>query len=251
MNYSINEVFVTVQGEGHHAGRKAVFVRFAGCNMWDGNPDHRAKGKGACAKWCDTDFLKGKKTDLNMLVQTMTLAWGQHGYVPFCVLSGGEPALQVDIHLLRELELWDIAIETNGTIQLPGFRKLWVTLSPKLMADGKLPKLANLHRIDELKIILPGSTVVGHGWSDDQLNEVFDWAEERGCQHFYVQPMDPVDPSKVDVTLLRRNYDRTNGKLRGLLNASWKFNIERCYGFVIANPEWRISAQTHKMLNLP
>lgn len=252
MTYVINEVFRTVQGEGYHAGRKAIFVRFAGCNLWDGNPDNRSKGKGACAKWCDTDFFKGVKTDLKQLEQTMYLAWDKPAGDYFCVLTGGEPALQIDQELIGRLEYsgWEIAVETNGTVKLPFSNVIWTTCSPKLLANGGKRKL-RLDRVDELKVVMPGSTVAGKGWTDEQLGELEDWATKLGCKRFYVAPMDPTVPDYVDVTLLRRNYDRKNGHLRGLLNASWKFNKERCYDFVIANPKWRISAQTHKMLNLP
>lgn len=209
---------------------------------------------GLLAKNCDTDFFKGRKVDKEELAQTMKLAWGPIGVdPPFAVLTGGEPAMQVDDALIWHLSGWDLAIETNGTIEVPGDHDnlVCVTVSPKLRNDRKPPKLADLERVDELKVILPGSTIVGHGWTDNELRELASWAEDRGCEHFYVQPMDPIDPTRVDVSLLRRNYDRGNARLRGLLNASWKFNVERCKDFVMENPRWRINSQTHKMLNLP
>ena len=161
--YAVKETFRTIQGEGHHAGTPALFIRFAGCNMWSGLDKDRdrdaAKNGAKCPLWCDTDFVDGEKTTLMDLRSVID---GQNA-VPLIVLTGGEPLLQVDDALLTML--WNaapeacVAIETNGT-EMPRFDltpsllrtdpKLWITLSPKRSrADTRLG------RANELKLVWP------------------------------------------------------------------------------------------------
>src|SRR5436190_1229139 len=133
MTYRVNEIFYSIQGEGHHAGRPAVFVRFSGCNLWSGREQDRHK---AVCQFCDTDFQKFTKyQEPQDLVEHVTDylpadAWDYR--TPMVVLTGGEPMLQVDRDLVMELlsvPLY-VAIETNGTQPIPFFVD-WICVSPK------------------------------------------------------------------------------------------------------------------------
>lgn len=140
MTYAVKEIFYTLQGEGLNAGRAAVFVRFSGCNLWSGREEDRHKGTGGCARWCDTNFFGtdgeggGRFQSADDLARRIAATW--RGQTPnarkLAVLTGGEPALQVDEPLITALhdEGFEVAIETNGTVPLP--RGIdWVCVSPK------------------------------------------------------------------------------------------------------------------------
>ena len=149
MTYAVKEIFKTIQGEGHHAGRVAVFCRFAGCNLWSGREEDRAS---AVCKFCDTDFVGGTKYETaEKLAREIEATWGlSSNRDRMVVLTGGEPALQYDARLEQELRRRNfyIAIETNGTVPIEGFPD-WICLSPK----------ANTHLVErevsELKVIFP------------------------------------------------------------------------------------------------
>jgi len=152
MTYSIKELFYTLQGEGAHAGRPAVFCRFAGCNLWSGREDDRAT---ATCRFCDTDFVGtdgtgGGKFDAAGLADAIAALWPANREGRFVVLTGGEPLLQVDSGLIDALQDrgFYVAVETNGTIPPP--RNLdWVCVSPKAGAE------LVVHRGDELKVVVP------------------------------------------------------------------------------------------------
>ncbi|MBJ7438208.1 MAG: 7-carboxy-7-deazaguanine synthase [Sphingopyxis sp.] len=153
MTYAVKEIFLTLQGEGAQAGRRAVFCRFAGCNLWTGREQDRAK---ATCKFCDTDFvgtdgtLGGKYADAAALAETIAECWGQGDDDRYVVLTGGEPMLQVDAALIDALheQRFAIAIETNGTLAVP--RSIdWICVSPK--AGSELVQLSG----DELKLVWP------------------------------------------------------------------------------------------------
>ena len=139
MTYSVKEIFYTLQGEGHHAGRPAVFCRFAGCNLWSGTEDSRAN---AVCQFCDTDFVGtdgeggGKFTSAEALAATINGLWPTaypaHKYVVF---TGGEPLLQLDAALIDAIHAlgFEVAIETNGTLPVP-VGVDWVCVSPKMGA---------------------------------------------------------------------------------------------------------------------
>src|SRR5471032_1584977 len=149
MTYSVKEVFYTLQGEGAQSGRPAVFLRFAGCNLWTGLEKDRAD---AVCKFCDTDFVGtdgsdgGKFTDAESLAKTVSGKWPGGGK-PYVVCTGGEPLLQLDAPLIAALHEkgFEIAIETNGTLEPPPGID-WICVSPK--ADA--PQL--LQQGDELKL---------------------------------------------------------------------------------------------------
>src|SRR3954470_11734096 len=133
--YTVKEIFYTLQGEGANAGRPAVFCRFAGCNLWSGREADRA---GAVCKFCDTDFLGtdgsggGKFAAADDLAGRIASHWPDRAGRRFAVLTGGEPALQLDAALVAALHGrgFEIAIETNGTVELPPGLD-WVCVSPK------------------------------------------------------------------------------------------------------------------------
>ena len=124
---TIKEMFYSIQGEGHSAGRAAVFCRFTGCNLWSGRQEDRGE---SCSGWCDTDFLGGEKLSEAEIRDRAERLFHGSGGKPLIVFTGGEPALQLTNTLLRQFKGWDIEIETNGTIPLPS-EPCWVTVSPK------------------------------------------------------------------------------------------------------------------------
>ena len=153
MSYAVKEMFLTLQGEGVQAGRRAVFVRFAGCNLWSGREQDRAS---AICRFCDTDFVGvdgvggGRFADAAALVAAVEGFWGTTRDQRFVVLTGGEPMLQVDDALVEALHAagFFIAIESNGTIAAhPGID--WVCISPK--AGSQVVQRSG----QELKLVWP------------------------------------------------------------------------------------------------
>lgn len=176
MVYAVKEAFKTLQGEGRHAGRAAVFCRFAGCNLWSGREQDRAAAE---CRFCDTDFVGtsgeggGKFGDAQALAAHLAALWGPGREERFAVLTGGEPMLQIDAALVDALhaEGFEIAVETNGTLPAtPGLD--WICVSPK--AGTTLAQT----RGDELKLVYPQEG------ADPALYENLDF------RHFLLQPMD-------------------------------------------------------------
>jgi 7-carboxy-7-deazaguanine synthase (Cx14CxxC type) len=200
MSYAVKEMFLTLQGEGVNAGRRAVFVRFAGCNLWSGREQDRAT---AVCRFCDTDFVGtdgaggGKFSDAAELAAAVAAHWGQGRDERFVVLTGGEPMLQVDDALVTALHAagFVIAIESNGTIAAhPGID--WVCISPK--AGSVVVQRSG----DELKLVWPqpGSDVAA----------IESWA----FTHFLVQPMDDAAQAEnqaaaIDFVLARPKWRLT------------------------------------------
>ncbi|MDG5489346.1 7-carboxy-7-deazaguanine synthase [Sphingomonas sp. BGYR3] len=176
MGYAVKEMFLTLQGEGVQAGRRAVFVRFAGCNLWSGREQDRAS---AVCRFCDTDFVGtdgdggGKFADASALADAVAAKWGGEPERRFVVLTGGEPMLQVDAALVAALHDrgFMIAIETNGTLPVePGID--WVCVSPK--AGSTVVQRSG----NELKLVWP------------QPGSDVDAMETWAFDHLLVQPMD-------------------------------------------------------------
>lgn len=175
MSYSVKETFLTVQGEGGQAGRPAVFLRFAGCNLWNGLERDRAS---AVCDFCDTDFVGmdgpggGRFANADDLADHMAAFWPGGGK-PLVVCTGGEPLLQLDAPLIEAFHArgFEIAIETNGTIAAPDGID-WITVSPK-GASEIVQKQGH-----ELKLVYPQP-----GLNPDAY---LDWSFER----FSLQPMD-------------------------------------------------------------
>jgi len=178
MSYAVKEMFLTLQGEGMQVGRRAVFLRFAGCNLWSGREEDRA---GAQCTFCDTDFVGidgdngGRYPNADALADRAAELWGEFD-APFLVMTGGEPLLQVDIALIAALKArgFETAVETNGT-QPPPPGIDWICVSPKSGTDVVLRKG------NELKLVWPQAGL------DPQEFETWDF------EHLLIQPMDGPD----------------------------------------------------------
>jgi 7-carboxy-7-deazaguanine synthase (Cx14CxxC type) len=176
MNYQVKEIYYTLQGEGARAGRAAVFLRFAGCNLWSGREHDRAA---ATCKFCDTDFVGtdglggGKFARVELLSHAVAHKWPKGQGTPYVVCTGGEPLLQLDAPLIRALqdEGFEVGIETNGTL-LPPEGIDWICVSPKAGSD-LLVVTGN-----ELKLIYPQKGAEPERYT----GLAFD--------HFFLQPMD-------------------------------------------------------------
>ena len=213
MTYSVKEIYYTLQGEGAHTGRPAVFLRFAGCNLWSGREEHREQ---AVCRFCDTEFVGtngrggGKFASAAALAAAVKHEWvvGAEGIRPYVVCTGGEPLLQLDTAAIDSLHKsgFEIGVETNGTIEAPTGID-WLCVSPK----GNAP-VAQLTG-DELKLVFPQV-------EEEAQPERFAMLQ---FQHFYIQPMDGPD-----------------------IEANTKSAIEFC----LNNPQWRLSVQTHKYLGI-
>ena len=175
MSYAVKEIYYTLQGEGANAGRPAVLLRFAGCNLWSGREEDRATAQ---CDFCDTDFVGtdgpggGRFDSSEALARAVSAAWpGSAGR--FVVCTGGEPLLQLDEPLTAALHRagFEIAIETNGTL-LPPAGVDWVCVSPKAGVE------LVLRRGDELKLVFPQD-----GIAPESL-------EGLDFRHWFLQPMD-------------------------------------------------------------
>ena len=209
--YAVKECFYTLQGEGARTGRAAVFLRFAGCNLWSGLERDRAR---AVCKFCDTDFVGvdgpgGGKFDRPETLAARALSnWpSDGGGGKLVVCTGGEPLLQLDAPLIDALHAagFEIAIETNGTIKAPEGVD-WICVSPKSTA-ALAQKVG-----DELKLVFPQA---------DAPPEAF---AGLGFRHFFLQPMDGPDRAR---------------------------NTTLAVDYCLRHPQWRVSLQTHKMLGIP
>ena len=213
MTYSVKEIFYTLQGEGAHTGRPAVFCRFAGCNLWSGREQERKK---AVCQFCDTDFVGtdgtggGKFRTAAELANKVAAYWPKtagHAVKPFVVCTGGEPLLQLDVPAIRELHAcgFEVAVETNGTQPAPEGLD-WICVSPK--ADAELV----LKKGNELKLVYLQEKALPESFVDLEFD------------HFFLQPMD--------------------GPERDVLT-------QQVIAYCKANPKWRLSVQTHKILGIP
>ena len=176
MTYAVKECFLTLQGEGVQAGSRAVFLRFAGCNLWSGREEDRSSAQ---CRFCDTDIVGtdgangGKFTSAGDLAAHVSAMWGSGTERRLVVITGGEPMLQLDETLVEALHQqgFRVAVETNGT--LLAVRGIdWICVSPK--AGTRVVQRSG----DELKLVWPQEGI-------DPV-ELEAWAFE----HFLVQPMD-------------------------------------------------------------
>lgn len=210
MTYTVKEIFYTLQGEGTHTGRPAVFCRFSGCNLWTGREQDRAS---AICNFCDTDFVGvgpdgGKFRSPDELADAVARHWPSlngHGK-RFVVCTGGEPLLQLDEPAIAALHErgFEVAIETNGTLEPPSGID-WICVSPK--AGSKTV----LRRGSELKLVYPQPDAQPESFEADDFRD------------FYLQPMDGPD--------LARNT---------------QLALEYC----LAHPQWKLSLQTHKLVGI-
>lgn len=219
MTYSVKEMFYTLQGEGTHAGRPAVFCRFAGCNLWTGREADRAT---AVCRFCDTEFVGtdglggGKFADAVALAAAVAAFWpdtdaGREGQ-RFVVLTGGEPLLQVDTALVEALHAhgFEIAVETNGTVRAPAGLD-WVCVSPK--AGSTLLQQSG----QELKVVVPQA-----GFTEADLLAF----EQMDFKQLRVQAMDSALP--------------------GAQGKAMAWAVQWC----LDHPRWMLSVQTHKTLGI-
>jgi 7-carboxy-7-deazaguanine synthase len=209
MSYAVKERYYTLQGEGAQAGRAAVFLRFAGCNLWSGREEDRA---GAVCTFCDTDFVGvdgpggGRFADAASLADAVAALWPGGGK-PYVVCTGGEPLLQLDTALIDAFHArgFEVGVETNGTIAAPPGLD-WICVSPKAAA----PVVQTTGH--ELKLVYPQALAAPERFAD------------LAFEHFLIQPMDGPQLAA---------------------------NTAAALAFVRANPRWRLSIQTHKLLGIP
>lgn len=246
--YAVKEIFATLQGEGSRTGARSVFVRFAGCNLWDGRPEHRDRGHGACSLWCDTDFVGGTKMSANDISDAVHAAWNcpPTPGPTWVVISGGEPGLQLDKVLLDTLHASNcrVAVETNGSVANPAFADVdHLTVSPKIG-----PRLV-INSGTELKVVLPG-VADGVGWTDSDLADL---ENTTHFTHLYLQPQDFIDPRFVQVTALHRNLSnaKPGTPLQEVGDSLYRERVAKCLEFIARHPRWRLSLQTHKYIELP
>jgi len=212
MTYSVREIYYTLQGEGAQSGRPAVFLRFAGCNLWSGREVDR---DAAVCRFCDTEFVGtdgpggGKFATAEALAAAVKAAWPAPAGegVPYVVCTGGEPLLQLDDAAVRALHAtgFEVAVETNGTQPAPDGID-WICVSPKAQAE------VQLRRGDELKLVYPQTTAPPEAFDDLEFT------------HRFLQPMD--GPQLAE-------------------------NTARAAAYCLAHPVWRLSLQTHKLIGLP
>jgi 7-carboxy-7-deazaguanine synthase (Cx14CxxC type) len=215
--YTVKELFPTLQGEGAHSGRAAVFCRFAGCNLWSGREEDRAT---AICQFCDTDFVGsdglggGKFETAATLADAIELSWRSTSAGPqqrYVVFTGGEPLLQLDDELISALHQkgFEVAIETNGTLKVPKGID-WVCVSPK--AGSELIVL----QADELKLVIPQ-------YDHHQLEKLMARFEGMDYRNRFLQPMD---------------------------GPSLKSNTELAVSLCQKRPLWRLSLQSHKLIGI-
>ena len=200
--YKIKEIFLTKQGEGYHTGRKSVFIRFSGCNLWSGLEKDRHK---AICNWCDTDFIgtdgvNGGNYSLNEVIKIVCELWPiNNDEKPFVVCTGGEPLLQLDQFFVDEIHKngFEIAVETNGTC-LPPDKIDWICVSPKnntnlIIKNG-----------DELKFVYPQSNFEPQQFENFNFN------------HFFIQPMDGINYNK-NIKMSKKFIEK---------NPKWKLSLQ-------------------------
>ncbi|MEY3050806.1 MAG: hypothetical protein RLY31_591 [Bacteroidota bacterium] len=198
MRYKVKEVFYTLQGEGAHTGRPAVFCRFSGCNLWSGREEDRSS---AVCRFCDTDFrgtdgLNGGRYGLTELVRLVRETWGDRSEGrPYVVCTGGEPLLQLDADLVEALHQagFEVAVETNGTVvPPPGID--WICMSPKAGAPLRL------RNGNELKLVFPQPGAMPAEF------------EDLAFDLFFLQPMD--GPRQAENTQAALRYCMENPRWR-------------------------------------
>ncbi len=199
MTYAVKECFLTLQGEGVQAGSRAVFLRFAGCNLWSGREQDRAAAQ---CTFCDTDFVGtdgeggGKFGSAEALAGHVEALWGEGNEYRLVVITGGEPMLQLDAALVDALHArgFRVAVETNGTLAaVPGID--WICVSPKAGTDV-VQRSGN-----ELKLVWPQA-----GIDPAEL-------ERWKFDHFLVQPMDCAEREAAIDAAVRLAMERPKWRL--------------------------------------
>ncbi|MEX2124019.1 MAG: 7-carboxy-7-deazaguanine synthase [Woeseia sp.] len=214
MTYTVKEIYYTLQGEGAQSGRPAVFLRFAGCNLWSGRERDRAA---AVCKFCDTEFVGtdgpggGKFRSAGSLADAVATHWPSPTDLsaPYVVCTGGEPLLQLDDAVIAAMHDrgFAVGVETNGTVPAPVALD-WICVSPKAGAA------VVQQQGDELKLVYPQLEI-------EAQPEKFAGME---FTHFFLQPLDDRDKE-----------------------ANTRAAVEYC----LRNPRWKLSLQTHKLIGIP
>lgn len=213
MTYSVKEIYYTLQGEGARTGRPAVFIRFAGCNLWSGREADRAE---SVCRFCDTDFVGtdgpggGKFDTAADLADAARAAWPtrQGDAIPYVVCTGGEPLLQLDLSAIEALHDagFEIGVESNGALPAPEGID-WLCISPK----GRAPVVQTSG--DELKLVYPQT-------EPEAQPEAF---VQMDFRHFFLQPLDSPEREA---------------------------NTRNAVDYCLRNPLWKLSLQTHKILGI-
>ena len=199
MTYAVKECFLTLQGEGVQSGSRAVFLRFAGCNLWSGREQDRATAE---CRFCDTDFVGtdgeggGKFKQADVLAAHVERLWGDGQDQRLVVITGGEPMLQLDPALVDALHArgFKIAVETNGT--LPATAGIdWICVSPK--AGTEVVQRSG----NELKLV----------WPQEGIDPV--QLESWAFDHFLVQPMDCAGREAAVEAAVRLAMERPGWRL--------------------------------------
>jgi 7-carboxy-7-deazaguanine synthase (Cx14CxxC type) len=214
MTYSVKEIYYTLQGEGARTGRPAVFLRFAGCNLWSGRERDRET---AVCRFCDTDFVGtdglggGKFTSATELADAVAARWpaSSRSTDPYVVCTGGEPLLQLDDAAISALHErgFEVGVETNGTLPAPAALD-WICVSPKAGAPVRQ------QHGDELKLVFP---------QVEPEAQPENFAEMNFTHHF----LQPLDDSRKD--------------------ENTRATIQYC----LHHPQWKLSLQTHKLIGIP
>ena len=211
MTYTVKEIYFTLQGEGAHTGRPAVFLRFAGCNLWSGREKDRAT---AVCRFCDTDFVGtdgpggGRFETPEALAAAVEAAWPGGDGNRYVVCTGGEPLLQLDTPAIDAFHAagFEVGVGTNGTIVAPDGVD-WLCVSPKAGAEVLQT------RGDELKLVYPQV-------ESEAQPERFAALE---FEHFFLQPCD--DPQREE-------------------------NTRKAINYCLEHPQWKLSLQTHKIIGI-
>lgn len=211
MTYSVKEMYYTLQGEGAHSGRPAVFLRFAGCNLWSGREEHRAE---AICRFCDTQFVGvdgpggGKFETPQELAAAVAGFWPDSAADAYVVCTGGEPLLQLDEALIEALHAieFEIGVESNGTIEAPAGID-WLCISPK--GNAPLQQITG----DELKLVFPQQEAAAQPDNFTDLK----------FRHFFLQPLDSEETEA---------------------------NTRKVIDYCLRNPRWKLSMQSHKYLGI-
>ncbi len=213
MPYSVKELFATLQGEGAHSGRAAIFCRFTGCNLWSGREVDRAQAK---CTFCDTDFIGtdgpggGRFATADALAAALETCWqsaSSDTTQRYVVFTGGEPLLQLDSALIHATKArgFTIAVETNGSLPVPHGID-WICVSPK--PGQPLTQIEG----DELKLVFPQDSLTPEQFTSLDFT------------HFWLQPMD--GPERIS-------------------------NTQKAVQYCQSHPRWRLSLQTHKLIGIP
>lgn len=215
MTYSVKEMFYTLQGEGFHSGRPAVFCRFTGCNLWSGREQDR---ESAICSFCDTDFIgtngqNGGKFKTPHALATQIRAFWPDDSKGFVVFTGGEPGLQLDDALIDAMHLLNIecAVESNGTVPLPNALD-WVCISPKSTSE------IIIKECDELKLVFPQE-----GAHPERFDDI-------KSSYRYLSPKNDW----TQATLFPAQHPATKA----------------CIDYCLAHPIWSLSLQSHKIINI-